>query len=166
MKVILIGFMGSGKTSVGTALSKKLSLPLIDLDLFLEEKTGRKIKDIFKEDGEAAFRSFETASLKEVLETEKDFVLSTGGGVVVREENGLLLEKEPLVIYLKASPDTILKRLQTDEERPLLFGSDKKERIRTLLADRLSAYTSFSKFQIETDGKTVEEIAEECISYL
>lgn len=166
MRVILIGFMGAGKTTVGKKLSESLGLCFVDLDERIENETKKKIKDIFAEDGEESFRKIETENLRKVLESQDDFVLSTGGGIVTREENKLLLSHEKNIIYLKAALDTLFLRLKEDENRPLLQAEDRREKMRELFEKRKEKYEAFAGFSIETDGKSISTIVEQCSSFI
>lgn len=166
MRIILIGFMGAGKTTVGKKLATSLGLSFLDLDQFLEAETGRRIKDIFKEDGEEMFRSIETKMLRRALSTKSDIVLATGGGIITKEENKRLLEKEEKIFYLKADYNTLYHRLLKDTSRPLLLAEDREAKIKSLLELRLPKYENLAKYTVETDGKAVDEIVAECMSFL
>lgn len=119
---VLVGLMGSGKSSIGRRLAKYLSVDLIDLDDYIVEKDGRSIPDIFAQDGEAFFRQLETACLREVL--GRPAVIATGGGVVMCEENRKLLKAHPPVIWLKASPYFLARRINGDSNRPLIADGE------------------------------------------
>ena len=117
--VALIGFMGTGKTAVGRALARKLKKKFIELDPMIEQKAGKTIPEIFKEDGEIAFRELEIAVTKEAA-GEKHAVIACGGGVVLNKINTDRLRTEGITVYLTASPEAILRRTSRDhEERPL-----------------------------------------------
>ncbi|MDQ6967985.1 MAG: shikimate kinase [Mariprofundaceae bacterium] len=117
---VLVGLMGSGKSSIGRRLAPCLKVPLVDLDDYIVAKDGRSIADIFKQDGEAFFRQLETRCLREVL--GQHAVIATGGGVVLLEENRQLLIAHPPVIWLHASPKFLAKRIVGDSNRPLVAG--------------------------------------------
>jgi len=117
---VLVGLMGSGKSSIGRRLAIYLNVPLVDLDDYIVAKDGRAIPDIFAQDGESFFRQLETACLREVL--GRQAVIATGGGVVLSEENRKLLKDHPPVIWLKASPDFLARRIFGDSNRPLIAG--------------------------------------------
>ena len=131
--IILIGYMGSGKSSAARALSDKLGIPVTDTDAHIEADEGMKISDIFDRFGEDRFRDMETELLHDLIKERKVQVVSTGGGMPVREENRKLLKDLGSVVYLKASPEQIAKRLEHDTTRPLLAGTtvlrEKIERI-------------------------------------
>lgn len=154
--LIIIGFMGTGKTTVGHALAQKMALPQLDLDHYIVEKEKREISDIFAEKGEGYFRDIETARLKEVLTNGIPQVITTGGGVVIREENRNLMKQHGLCVALTAQADTIIQRVTNDPDRPLLQGGV-EERVKTLLQQRDGMY-DFAPIQLVTDGKNVEEI--------
>lgn len=154
--LILIGFMGTGKTTVGQAIAEKLGLPQLDLDHYIVEKEKQEISDIFATEGEGYFRKVETARLKEVLTNGLPQVITTGGGVVIREENRNLMIEYGLCVALTAQADTIIKRVKNDPGRPLLQGGV-EERVHTLLKQREGMY-DFAPIQLVTDGKSVEEI--------
>lgn len=156
--IILIGFMGSGKTSVGKVLAEQLSYPFYDTDLLIEEKAGITIKEIFRIQGEESFRKLETDLLIDLKSSLKSVVLSTGGGLPIKEQNAKLLKEIGQVIYLKAKKETIVERLIGDTNRPLLDGDDSNRKVEQLLAIRSPIYEKAADLIIETDGKTIDEI--------
>lgn len=165
--IILIGFMGCGKTSVGKRLAEAGDMDFLDTDELIEGKQQKSITDIFAQDGEAAFRVMETECLKDLLNREgKEFVLSVGGGLPVREENRKLLSKLGHVFYLKVSPDVVYKRLRGDRTRPLLQGVNPRGRIVDLMSARKHFYEAAADSIIEADDKEfadiIEEIKEKC----
>ena len=133
--VIFTGFMGAGKTTVGKELVKK-GFELIDTDAYIEACERMSISDIFAQKGEDYFRQAETKALKTLLVQDKQFVISCGGGMPLREENRKLLKKLGMVVYLRIQPETVLARLKGDTTRPLLKGDDSGERVRTLMKQR------------------------------
>ncbi|RWZ60092.1 shikimate kinase [Halobacillus fulvus] len=153
--IYLIGFMGSGKSTVAEQLSERLGLPFIEMDAEIEKQQNMKISDIFAKHGEAYFRAQETSFLRTL---EDESIVSTGGGVIVTPENHRLLN-EGTVVYLKASWETIVERLQGDTERPLWQGEleDKKSRF----VERLPVYESLADHIVEVDEKHPKEIVEE-----
>lgn len=160
--IILIGFMGCGKTSVGKRLGNKLSLCFKDTDQLIEEKAGKTISEIFADEGEKNFRSMETECLKELIESrEAGMVLSVGGGLPLREENRMLLRKLGTVIYLKATGETIYNRVKHDTKRPLLQGNNPRGRILDLMAARKEFYEDAAEFTICVDDKNFTQILEE-----
>ena len=159
--VILIGFMGCGKTTVGLRLSYRLRKSVIDTDKEIEKEEKRTISDIFATDGEAYFRAAETACLQKLIRSVSNQIISVGGGLPLREENRKLLQKLGQVFYLRAEPETIYERLKNDTTRPLLQCSDQKERIRTLMAERDGYYRNAADVVIQVDGKSFEQIISE-----
>lgn len=156
--VILIGFMGSGKTTVGLRLSYRLRRAVIDTDKEIEKEEKRAISDIFATDGEAYFRDRETACLKKLLESTANQIISVGGGLPLREENRKLLHELGQVFYLQASAETIYERVKHDTTRPLLQGDDPQTKIKTLLAERDDHYRDAADVVIHVDGKDFEQI--------
>lgn len=131
--LVLIGFMGSGKTTLGVKLSYRLRMPVEDTDRLIERREGRSVSEIFADDGEEYFRRLETELLEELAEKAGGRIYSVGGGTPVREENRRLLKRLGRVIYLKASPETVYERIRDDATRPLLQCPDPLGRIRQLL---------------------------------
>jgi shikimate kinase len=155
--VVLVGFMGSGKSSVGRELARRYEVPFVDVDVWIESATGCRIRDLFAREGEAAFREREKAALREVLSV-KGCVIATGGGAFVDEENRVLLRSYAPVVYLDAAVETLLGRLAADLGRPLLRGGDREEVVRELLSRRVPGYRT-ADVTVPTDGRTVEEVA-------
>lgn len=156
--VILIGFMGSGKTTVGFRLSYRLRRSVIDTDKEIEREEQRSISDIFATEGEAYFRDKETMCLRKLLGSTRNQIISVGGGLPLREENRKLLQKLGQVFYLQASAETIYGRVKYDATRPLLQGDDPETKIRTMLAERDSFYRDAADVVINVDGKDFEQI--------
>ena len=161
--IVLMGFMGAGKTTIGKKLAKALEYEFIDTDEWIEKEQGRKISDIFAEDGEAVFRDMETDLLKRLQESEEKFVLSIGGGMPVREENRALLRNLGSVIYLKTSKAEIIRRVSGDKNRPLLQGGDLEEKVTNLMNAREQIYVETAHVEVITDGKNPLEVIEEII---
>ena len=159
--IILIGFMGCGKTTVGIRLSYRLRRAMEDTDKLIEKEEGRTISEIFRTDGEAFFRGLETDCLKKLIRTARNMIISVGGGLPVREENRALLKQLGTVVYLCASAETIYERTKHDTSRPLLQGDDPKGKIRTLLAEREAIYESAADIVIDVNQKGFEEILAE-----
>ena len=159
--ITLTGFMGSGKTTVGKVLADFLGCPFMDLDDLIVKKAGKSIPEIFAEDGEAAFRQLEARLLRQTVEkyTENTVVLALGGGAVTAPASAALLREKTVCIYLRASLETLLQRLEGETAgRPLADAS---------LADRLSAreplYEQTAHVIIDTDGLSPDEVADEII---
>ena len=151
--IVLMGFMGAGKTTVGRKLAKTLSWEFIDTDEWIEKEQGKKISDIFAESGETAFRDMETELLKTLQERDGHFVLSIGGGMPVREENRALLQSLGTVVYLKTSKEEIIKRVSGAKNRPLLQGGALEEKVTALMNARESIYKETAQVEVVTDGK-------------
>lgn len=162
--VILIGFMGSGKTTVGLRLSYRLRMPVIDTDKEIEKEQKRTISEIFAQEGEARFRDMETDCLKRLLDDPGGRIISVGGGLPLREENRALLHRLGQVFYLKAEAGTIYERVKHDTTRPLLQCDDPLGRIRDMLAARDGIYRQAADRVIEVDdrdfGQILDEIAD------
>ena len=159
--IVLIGFMGSGKTSIGTKLGRAFSYEFLDSDAQIEEEQQKTINDIFAEQGETAFRDMETELLKRLTEKQEKFVLGTGGGMPMREENVALLKQIGLVVFLKAGQEELIKRLTNDTTRPLLAAGDIRDKVENLYAKRLPVYEAAADYILETDGKSFYEIIKE-----
>ncbi len=164
--IILIGYMGCGKTSVGERLAKRMSYLFLDTDQMLEEKEMDTINHIFSIYGEEYFRNRETELIQELLPKVRQAVLSTGGGLPIREQNTILLKELGYVVYLKASIETTMKRLTGDTTRPLLQGDDSGKRIEQMLADRIPFYEKAADKVIDTDEKSIDEIVNVIIEEL
>jgi len=162
--VILTGFMGTGKSSVGRLLASRLNFTFCDLDALIVAQEGKSINSIFTSMGESYFRSVESSVLLRVL-LHSSQVVSTGGGAVIKKENRDLMSRSGTVINLVASPDSILQRLKDDDERPLLRDSKNLEQIQKLLLEREPFYSK-ADIRIDTDGKNVEDVACEILKYL
>lgn len=159
--ITLAGFMGSGKTTVGKVLADFLGCPFMDLDDLIVKKAGKSIPEIFAQDGESAFRQLEARLLRQTVEkyTENTVVLALGGGAVTAPASAALLREKTVCIYLRASLETLLQRLEGETAgRPLADAS---------LADRLSAreplYEQTAHVIIDTDGLSPDEVADEII---
>ncbi len=155
--VVLVGFMGSGKSSVGRKLARRFSVPFVDVDERIESAAGCRIRDLFGREGEPAFRVREKAALRDVLSV-KGCVIATGGGAFADEENRVLLRSYAPVVYLETAVETLLARLAGDLGRPLLRGRDREEVVRELLSRREPGYRT-ADVTVRTDGRTVEDVA-------
>lgn len=156
--LVLIGFMGSGKTSVGRKLSYRMRRTVEDTDKLIERQQGRSIGEIFATDGEAYFRQLETGLLKELGDKSQGKIYSVGGGTPVRPENRELLRRLGTVVYLRVRPETVYQRLKNDTTRPLLQCDDPLGRITELLEQRREAYESCADIVIDADSADLEEI--------
>ena len=161
MLITLTGFMGSGKTTVGRILADALGCPFLDLDDLIVKKAGKSIPDIFAQDGEPAFRQLEARLLRQTVEKygESTAVLSLGGGAILAPASAMLVHEKTVCIYLRATLDTLLSRLEGETAgRPLADAS---------LAERLAAreplYEKTAHVTIDTDGLSPEEVSDEII---
>ena len=159
--IILIGFMGCGKTTVGIKLSYRMRRSMLDTDKIIEKDEGRTISEIFDTDGEGYFRDLETKCLKKLIATENNHIISVGGGLPVREENQALLKELGTVIYLRARAETIYERLKDDKTRPLLQVDDPMQKIRTLMEKRSAAYEGAADVIVDVDGKDFDTVMNE-----
>jgi shikimate kinase len=163
--IYLVGFMGCGKTSVGKQLSKRLEVPPYDVDTTVESQRGQTIKEIFRNEGEEAFRNYESLAIRQL--PLEHAVVMTGGGAVVREENLTYMKSKGTVIYLKTSFPVLWNRLMREEERkkrPLLL-TNTKENILQLYNERRNHYEK-SDITILTDDLTTEEVCEQILNEL
>ena len=160
-KVILIGYMGAGKSSVGRVLAKKLNWRLLDMDEEIVRREGMAVTEIFRLHGEEAFRQMETRLLEDLLGEEEALVISAGGGLPVRQENHLLLKRLGTVVYLQVDKDTVVRRLQGDTSRPLLAGEELEQKVERMLKERGPFYREAADLTVDVSGRTVEEIAKE-----
>ena len=161
MMITLTGFMGSGKTTVGKVLADFLGCPFMDLDDLIVKKAGKSIPEIFAQDGEPAFRQLEARLLRQTVEkyTENTVVLALGGGAVTAPASAALLREKTVCIYLRASLETLLQRLEGETAgRPLADAS-----LAARLAAREPIYEETAHVIIDTDGLTPDEVADEII---
>ena len=156
--IILIGFMGAGKTTVGKLLAKEKGLCFVDTDERIALEQGCTIPEIFAEHGENYFRDLETALLKKMQEDTYDSVISVGGGMPVRSRNRQLLRSLGCVIYLSAVKQTILERVKNDGSRPMLSGQDLETRVEQLMRDREALYRQTAHIDVRTDGRSVRYV--------
>ncbi|MEW6553163.1 MAG: shikimate kinase [Actinomycetota bacterium] len=158
--IALIGFMGSGKSTVGPMLAARLGMGFVELDEVISAGAGMSVADIFAAVGEEGFRDLESKALEDVLR-EGGKVISCGGGAVLRKGNVELLQERSRVFLLEISRRTALQRLREEHGRPLLEGSDLEERVDRLMRERAHAYAAAAHEVIEADDASPEEIAEE-----
>ena len=160
--VILTGFMGAGKTSIGQRYAAMYGLPFVDTDQEIEKAAGMAIRDIFAARGEEAFRRLETEVLESLLKKKGKAVISVGGGLPLRKENRNLLRRLGQVVYLDVAPGTVYERIGRDvSDRPMLQGGDVMERICALLDGRRPIYLEGAHICVDVNGRRVEEIARE-----
>lgn len=162
--IILIGYMGCGKTTVGKNIAKLTKKIFTDTDELIVAQQNRSISDIFEKDGEDAFRAMETALLEKMIADKNDrLVISTGGGMPVRVENQKLLRQLGTVVYMRVRPETVYERIKGDTTRPLLQCDNPLERIKEMIKSRGPAYEAAAEFIIDVDRLTQQEAAEEII---
>jgi shikimate kinase len=165
MNIVLIGFMGSGKSAVGQTLAKKLKLDYLDTDELIENLEKKKIKEIFAEKGEPYFRELET-HVAGTLEEFDNLVISTGGGMVLKEENVKALKKVGPLVLLWAEPVTIYQRIRYDGNRPLLKVRDPLAEIKRILEERRPVYQQAADHVVNTENMDVEQVTEEIEQWL
>jgi len=154
----LIGFMGSGKSSVGRMAAELLEFQFLDTDHEIEERAGKRISAIFEQDGEPVFREWERR-ICEMIEDRSGLVIATGGGLPINEANLQSLKRHSLVVCLWASPETILERVSGHSHRPLLNDPNPRERIRSLLAQREPHYRQ-ADVLVSTEMRSTREVAQ------
>jgi shikimate kinase len=158
--IYLVGFMGSGKSTVGKILAEKLNMNFVDIDKLIEEKEGMKIKNIFEQKGESYFRELERKQIEAIVNQE-GFVVSTGGGLGANLDNMNLMKKNGDVVWLDVSLNTVLDRLKNDQDRPLL--KQPTEKTRQLFEERKNVYR-LANIRINADKKTPSQIVEEILT--
>lgn len=163
--IMLIGFMGAGKTTVSTRLSKDMSLPEIDMDAYIVKSQNMKISEIFDKYGEEGFRTIETECLIEIMKN-KGNIVSCGGGAVLKDENVEHMKENGVIVLLTATPQTIYERVRNSNDRPILNGNMNVEFIEQLMNKRKSRYLEVADIIIETDNKSIADISKEIQSKL
>lgn len=163
--IILVGFMGTGKSAAGKLLARRLRWSFLDLDRMIEEKAGRSVPEIFHRDGEAGFRKRERRAVKS-LSRRRSTVIATGGGVMLDDENVRTLKKLGRVICLSARPEMVLQRTAASlASRPMLRGADPLARIEELLSLREPFYAK-ADATIDTSSRSIEEVVQEILAFL
>ncbi len=155
MKITLIGLPGSGKSTLGRQLARRLGVAFVDSDHVIEERIGCPIRTFFEREGEESFRDLEQATLNELTAGTTPAVLSTGGGSVLRAANRQCLRERGQVVYLHTLPDDIYRRLRHDTTRPLLQVANPRGRLRDLYAERDPLYRETAHFVIEIGRPSV-----------
>lgn len=163
--IFLVGLMGSGKTTIGKALAKRLNLRFVDADHEIEARTGASIPLIFEIEGEASFRQREADAIRD-LTAQEGIVLATGGGAVLNEHSRRYLRERGTVIYLKASIASILQRTSHDRNRPLLQTADPKAKIEELSRQRAPLYQEVAHITIETGRPNVASVVQNILAQL
>lgn len=156
--IVLVGFMGCGKSTVGREIGMQLNYPLVDTDCLIVESVGMSVAEIFSKHGEAYFRDLETNLLSQILASDcSQQIISTGGGLPVREQNRKMLKKLGYVVWLKGSVDTVLERTGKSKHRPLINEPNPKEKIQRMLAERDPIYEAVADIAINTDELDISE---------
>ena len=158
--IFLIGFMGTGKTTIANALNRKYDMKIVDMDADIEQEQNMAISDIFANKGEEYFRDLETKLVYD-LQNRDNVVVSCGGGAVLRQENVQAMKKSGKIILLNATAETILERVKNSHNRPLLEGNKNVEYIRQLMSKREDKYNSAADYVVDVDNKAVDDIADE-----
>jgi shikimate kinase len=161
--IVLVGPMGAGKSVVGALLARRLGLPFVDLDALLEAEAGARIADLFRDEGEAAFRAREAALIARCLAADGQ-VIATGGGAVLAAGNRRPLRERGLVAWLQADPGTQLRRLEGCRDRPLLEGADRRARLDALAAERDPLYREVADITIDTRELDADAVAKALVA--
>ena len=156
--IILIGYMGSGKSTVGHKAAKAVEYNFLDTDALIEKEEGMTISRLFEKKGEPYFREKETETIQRLIGQPKGNIIATGGGLPMKDGNAELLKQLGTVIYLKAETDTLVKRLSGDKVRPLLQNVDLREKIENMLAIRGPVYEACADVVLQTDNMSFYEI--------
>lgn len=169
MNLVLIGYRGTGKSTVARLLAATLGWERVDTDELIEQATGREIREIFATDGEAAFRDLESQAIKGCAGRRRT-VIATGGGAVLRPENRHALRESGRLVWLTAPPSVIIGRLREDpgtaSRRPPLTSADGLDEILRVLAEREPVYRSCADLTIDTQGRSPQEVTETILSQL
>lgn len=159
-KIVLVGMMGSGKSSAGRRLAKALNTAFIDLDQSIETRCGRSIREIFASGGETEFRDLEEAELRRALDAPGSWVIAAGGGIVVREASRALLSRAHDVIWLRADVDVLAERVSRGRDHRPLVDGDPKARLTALLAEREGLYRSVATAVVQVDDCSVNQVVD------
>ncbi|MDO5156101.1 MAG: shikimate kinase [Eubacteriales bacterium] len=162
--IVLIGFMGSGKTTIGQELAKRLHMQFLDTDAYIEEKAGKSIPAIFEEDGEEYFRKLETSVLEELRDGLHNTIVSTGGGMPLRKQNANLLKEIGKVFYLTAANQVIFDRVKGGTNRPLLKCENPYEKVCALMKERRPLYENAADYLVDTNCNDIDEVCSEIIN--
>ena len=163
--LVLVGLPGSGKTTVGRQLARRLAIPFVDSDHAIESRLGCSVREYFEREGEARFRDIESVVLQDLSQNHAG-VLSTGGGSVLRPENRQCLRERGRVFYLRSTPEEVFRRLRYDQNRPLLQVSDPMARLRELFETRDPVYKEAAHYVMETNRPSVSTLVHMIIRQL
>jgi shikimate kinase len=163
--LVLVGFMGSGKSSVGREIARRWAFRFIDTDTTIRHKYRKSIPDIFATFGEPFFRDEENKALQE-LQASQEAVIATGGGIILQPRNHPLLRTLGVVVWLTASEETIWERVSRNQNRPLLRTNDPRTTIRNLMSARYPLYDAVADITVETTGLTHQEVADQAVAAL
>jgi shikimate kinase len=163
--LVLVGFMGSGKSSVGREIARRWGFRFIDTDTTIRHKYRKSIPDIFATFGEPFFRDEENKALQE-LQASQEAVIATGGGIILQPRNHPLLRTLGVVVWLTASEETIWERVSRNQNRPLLRTNDPRTTIRHLMSTRYPLYGAVADITVETTGLTHQEVADQAVAAL
>ncbi len=170
MKIVLVGYMGVGKTSLGKKLEKKVGFSCYDLDELIEKSENSTIETIFKDKGEVYFRKVEHELFKTFIERDEDFILSLGGGTPCYANNHLLLQRDDIIsIYLKASVSALVEKLKNKRAKRPLIKNLSKDELQEYIAKHLfdrNFYYQNAKFKVNVDGKKKKEIVKEILELI
>ena len=161
--IVIIGFMGCGKTRVGKRLSQELGIPFVDVDKAITKKMKLTVKEIFQRFGEPFYRALETIEIKSLLEDEERKVVSLGAGLPLQEQNQKLIPELGIVVYIKGSEATLLKRLE-GTNNPLLEGENPEEKVKKLLKQRDPVYQKFANITVETGIMPFEDFVKQILA--
>jgi len=164
-KIFLTGFMGSGKTTIGRALASSLSIPFFDLDQIIEDEIEMSIKEIFQDKGEDFFRDLETNLLHKTTKSSDKFIFSTGGGIVIREENRKFMRENGTIVFLYADLDVIFERIKKNKNRPLLNTNDPRGTLYKIWNERKDFYSDCD-FKVDVTDLSIEVIVEKIKNHL
>lgn len=162
---MLIGFMGTGKSTIANKLKEKLKVEQIEMDALIAEEAGMSIPEIFEKYGEEYFRDLETEMLQK-FQDRKPVVVSCGGGAVLRDKNIEIMKGQGKIVLLTAKPETVFERVRYSNDRPVLNGNMNVEYIKELMEKRKARYEMAADIVVATDGKTVEDICQEIIEHI
>ena len=153
--IVLCGFMGCGKSTVGKMLAARCGMTFVDMDQYIEEQAGRTVSELFADKGEEGFRAMEHDACV-ALGAQSGLVIATGGGAVLRQENVTALAQNSVIVWLKVSASCVLSRLQHDTTRPLLQRGDKEKAVLTLLCEREPLYARAASLTVDAEHPSID----------